>query len=177
MTQPTDELVYQPFGQPTEQPDTAPIAQPAPGSKGPAAPAIQSDTWINVDKPIAWDALRGKVVMVEFWTFDCINCQHVTPYLKGMYADYKNKGFVLIGVHSPEFSYEHDLQNVRDAVAKNGIQYPVAIDNDFANWNRYGNLAWPAMYLVDKQGAVRYRHIGEGDYTEMRQWIERLLAE
>ena len=156
---------------PTSMPDS-PTATP----QGVPAPQIKSDTWIN-SQPLAWESLRGKVVLVEFWTFDCINCRHVIPYLKEMDADYRDQGFTIIGVHSPEFKHEQDLSNVRDAVKDMGIRYPVALDNDFANWNRYNNLAWPALYLVDKQGFIRYTHIGEGAYDETRQWIEQLLEE
>jgi thiol-disulfide isomerase/thioredoxin len=144
--------------------------------EGPVAPLIQSDQWINTE-PLAWEVLRGQVVMIEFWTYGCINCQHVIPSLKGMYADYKDRGFTIIGVHSPEFSHERVLINVQDAVKRLGIEYPVAIDNDFANWRRYRNRYWPARYLVDKRGVIRFTHIGEGGYDETRGWIERLLAE
>jgi thiol-disulfide isomerase/thioredoxin len=142
----------------------------------PLAPPISSQTWIN-SQPLEWNSLRGKVVMVEFWTFDCINCRHVIPYLRGMYDSYRDKGFTLIGVHSPELNYERVLANVQDAVKKMGLQYPIAIDNDFANWNRYHNLYWPAIYLVDKRGVIRYSHIGEGGYEESRAWIEKLIQE
>jgi thiol-disulfide isomerase/thioredoxin len=143
---------------------------------GPVAPAIQSAQWLNT-KPLAWDGLRGRVVMVEFWTFGCINCKNVTPALKDMHADFKDEGFTLIGVHSPEFDYEKKLANVQKAVKDAGITYPVAIDNDFANWRRYRNRYWPAIYLVDKRGVIRYTHIGEGRYEETRRWIELLLNE
>ena len=143
---------------------------------GPVAPEVASDTWLN-SPPLAWNSLRGSVVLVEFWTFDCVNCRDVIPALSGMYDSYKDKGFTLIGVHSPEFQYEHVLTNVRDAVRKLGVRYPVAIDNDYANWNRYRNLYWPALYLVDKRGVIRYTHIGEGGYTATRAWIEKLLGE
>ena len=142
----------------------------------PIAPPIASDTWLN-SQPLSWGSLRGRVVLVEFWTFDCINCRHVIPALSGMYDSYKDQGFTLIGVHSPEFQYEHNLASVKDAVREMGIQYPVAIDNDFANWNRYHNLYWPALYLIDKRGVIRFTHIGEGGYDETRNWIEKLVKE
>jgi thiol-disulfide isomerase/thioredoxin len=141
-----------------------------------AAPPISSDVWLNTP-PLAWDDLRGRVVMVEFWTFGCVNCRNVIPAFREMHADYSGKGFVLIGVHSPEFDYERDLANVERAVRELGIAYPVAIDNDFANWRRYRNRYWPSRYLVDRHGALRYSHIGEGAYGETREWIKRLLAE
>ena len=143
---------------------------------GPVAPAIESATWINT-KPLVWNSLRGQVVMVEFWTFGCYNCQNVLPLMKSLHADYKDRGFTLLSVHSPEFDYEKQLPNVKDAVKKAGITYPVAIDNDFANWRRYRNGYWPARYVVDKRGIVRFTYIGEGGEPETRQWIETLLAE
>lgn len=142
----------------------------------PIAPAIQSDTWLNTN-PIDWPHLRGTVTMVEFWTYGCINCQHVIPAMKAFHADYTAKGFTLIGVHSPEFEHEKKLANVKEAVKRWGIAYPVALDNDFANWRRYRNRYWPALYLIDKRGVIRYTRAGEGGYDETRRWIERLLAE
>jgi thiol-disulfide isomerase/thioredoxin len=147
---------------------------PVPG--GPIAPEVMSDTWLNTD-PLPWDALRGQVVMVEFWTYGCYNCRNVLPELKSMYADYRDRGFTLLGVHAPEFDHERDPANVRKAVQTHGIVYPVVIDNDFANWKRYRNRYWPAWYLVDKRGALRWQHIGEGAYDETRMWIETLLKE
>jgi thiol-disulfide isomerase/thioredoxin len=148
----------------------------APLAVGPMAPRIESDTWIN-SQPLNWDSLRGKVTLVEFWTFECINCQHVFPIMRSIYADYRSQAFTLIGVHSPELSVERDLGNVQKAVKADDLLYPVAIDNDFANWNRYHNEYWPAWYLVDKQGVIRYSHIGEGGEDETRAWIDKLLAE
>ena len=142
----------------------------------PVAPAIVSDAWINT-KPIAWDSLRGTVVMVEFWTFGCINCQNVIPLMKSVYADYKDRGFTLLSVHSPEFDYEKQLPNVKDAVKKWGITYPVAQDNDFANWNAYRNHYWPSLYLIDKEGYLRFSHIGEGDYEKIDAAVRQLLSE
>ena len=157
-----------------------PTAVPASASlllNEPVAPVVQSDTWLNVKQPLVWDALRGQVVMVDFWTIGCINCQHVYPQLKQTYADYKDRGFTIVSVHAPEFDYERKLENVRAAIKREGIEYPVAIDNDYANWNRYRNRYWPAWYLVDKRGVIRFTHVGEGGDGETRQWIETLLAE
>ena len=153
-----------------------PALAESPMPAGPLAPAIQSDVWLNT-QPIDWKSLRGTVTMVEFWTLGCINCQHVIPSLRQFYADYQKRGFTLIGVHSPEFDYEKKLANVKEAIKKWGIAYPVAIDNDFANWRRYRNRYWPALYLIDKRGVVRYTHIGEGGEAETRKWIEALLVE
>jgi thiol-disulfide isomerase/thioredoxin len=151
----------------------SPTRRPA----GPLAPAITSDIWLNTSGPVFWDSLRGKVVMVEFWTFGCINCRNVLPEFKGYHRDFAAKGLIIVGVHSPEFGFEKELANVKTAVRDLGVEFPVAIDNDFANWNRYNNRYWPTRYLIDKQGALRYTHIGEGAYEETRVWIERLLLE
>ena len=141
------------------------------------APELTNNTWLNVDAPLRLADLRGKVVIVEMWTFGCINCQHVIPSLKEWYSKYKDQGLVIIGNHFPEFSYERDLNNVKDAVARYGIEYPVAQDNDGATWRAYKNNYWPALYLIDKQGHIRYVHIGEGNYKETEQNIKALLEE
>ena len=141
-----------------------------------AAPELFNQVWLN-SPPLKLADLRGKVVVVDFWTFDCINCIHVTPALKDWYSKYKDNGLVIIGVHSPEFDYEKDLNNVEEAVARLGVTYPVAIDNDFRTWKAYGNQYWPAMYFVDKAGQLRHVHIGEGDYEYSEQVIRALLAE
>ena len=140
------------------------------------APELTNTVWLNSDSALRWADLRGKVVGLEMWTFDCINCQHVIPWLKSWYATYKDQGFVLIGDHFPEFGFERDLNALKQAVAKEGIQYPVAQDNDGATWNAYRNNYWPALYLIDKHGHIRYVHIGEGDYDETEQNIRSLLA-
>lgn len=141
------------------------------------APELTNDTWLNVDAPLRLANLRGKVVIVEMWTFDCINCQHVMPALKEWHRQYKEAGLVIIGNHFPEFSYERDLENLKTAIVQNDIQYAVAQDNDGATWQAYKNIYWPALYLIDKQGHIRYIHIGEGNYKETEQNIQALLAE
>jgi len=141
------------------------------------APELMNDTWLNVDAPLRLADLRGKVVIVEMWTFGCINCQHVMPSLKDWHAKYKDQGLVIIGNHFPEFSYEADLANLKDAIARNDIQYAVAQDNDGATWKAYRNNYWPALYLIDKQGHIRYVHIGEGRYKETEENIKSLLEE
>ena len=141
------------------------------------APELKNSAWLNTDAPLHIADLRGKVVGIEMWTFDCINCQHVMPYLKDWYARYKDQGFVLIGNHFPEFSYEADLSNLRRAVAKDGILYPVAQDNDGETWDAYNNMYWPSLYLIDKRGHIRYVHIGEGAYDEIEGNLKSLLAE
>ena len=141
------------------------------------APELTNESWLNVDAPLRLADLRGKVVLVEMWTFGCINCQNVMPALKDWYARYKDQGFVIIGNHYPEFSYEEDLTNLKEAVARFDIQYPVTQDNDGATWRAYKNRYWPALYLIDKQGHIRYVHFGEGRYQETEENIKALLAE
>jgi thiol-disulfide isomerase/thioredoxin len=141
------------------------------------APELTNDTWLNVDSPLRIADLKGKVVIVEMWTFGCINCQHVIPSLKDWHSKYAEQGLVIIGNHFPEFSYEQDINNVKDAIAREGIEYAVAQDNNGATWRAYKNHYWPALYLIDKQGHIRYVHIGEGNYSETEENIKALLAE
>lgn len=143
---------------------------------GMRAPDIASQTWLNSDL-IHLSDFKGKVVIVEFWTFGCYNCRNVEPYVKTWHEKYAAQGLVVIGVHSPEFSYEHDLDKVASYLKQHDIRFPVPIDNDFATWNRYGNRYWPALYLIDKQGVIRYVRIGEGGYQDTERIIQRLLAE
>ena len=143
---------------------------------GMQAPDIATTTWLN-SAPIHVEDLKGKVVMVEFWTFGCYNCRNVEPHVKEWHHKYAERGLVVIGVHSPEFSYEHDLDKVKRYLNEHDIRFPVPIDNDFATWNRYGNRYWPAMYVIDKQGVVRYIRVGEGGYQETERIIQALLAE
>lgn len=149
------------------------VANAAVGMK---APEITNDIWLN-SVPLHLHDLRGKVVMVEFWTFGCYNCRNVEPYVKGWHKKYADQGFVVIGVHSPEFSHERNLENVQRYLTEHDIRFPVPIDNDFSTWNRYGNRYWPAMYLIDKRGTLRYVRIGEGGYQETERLIQSLLAE
>ena len=150
--------------------------QPAQGRTGIPAPEIANQTWLN-SEPKRMTDLKGKVVLVEFWTFGCYNCRNVESYVKDWHRKYADKGLVVIGVHSPEFEYEYDIENVKRHIRQNGIQYAVAIDNDFTTWDRYGNRYWPAFYLIDKQGIIRYTRFGEGGYAQTEKQIETLLAE
>ena len=150
--------------------------QPADAMIGKPAPDIATSTWLNSD-PLQMAHLRGKVVMVEFWTFGCYNCRNVEPYVKQWYEQYREQGFEVIGVHSPEFSHEREIENVKRYMKEHDIRFPVPIDNDFSTWKRYGNRYWPAMYLIDKQGIIRYVKIGEGGYVETERQIQALLAE
>jgi cytochrome c biogenesis protein CcdA/thiol-disulfide isomerase/thioredoxin len=130
--------------------------------------------WIN-SRPLSLNGLRGKVVLVDFWTYSCINCLRTLPYLKAWDARYRSKGLVILGVHTPEFAFEHDLGNVREAVKRLGIDYPVALDNGYGTWKAYSNNYWPADYLVDQAGRVRDVHFGEGDYAKTERNIRLLL--
>ena len=127
---------------------------------------------------ISLEEARGeKVVLVEFWTYTCYNCQNAQPYINGYHQKYVDNGLQVIGVHSPEFEFEKDYYNVAAAVQEAGIQYPVVLDNNYATWNAYNNLYWPAWYLVDSDGFIRYKHFGEGAYAETEKKIQELLAE
>ena len=116
-------------------------------------------------------------MLVDFWTYTCINCIRTLPYLKAWDARYRAEGLTIVGVHTPEFPFERDAGNVRDAIGRNGLRYPVAQDNEYATWNAYGNEYWPAKYLIDARGRVRYVHFGEGDDDQTEQAIRDLLAE
>jgi len=134
------------------------------------------DKWIN-SEPLSLAQLRGKVVLVDFWTFACGNCLNTLPAVKSWNQKYKDKGLVVVGVHTPEFPFERDTNNVKRAIERNGITYPVALDNRYATWAAYGNQYWPAFYLIDKHGQVAYTHVGEGDYAQTEAAIRKLLAE
>ena len=141
------------------------------------APELTNETWLNVDSPLRIADLRGKVVIVEMWTFGCINCRNVMPSLKEWQSKYADQGLVIIGNHFPEFSYEQDLENLKNAITENDIQYAVAQDNNGDTWRAYKNHYWPTLYLIDKQGHIRYVHIGEGRYKETEENIKALLKE
>lgn len=141
-----------------------------------AAPDFSGITkWIN-SQPLKIEELRGKLVLIDFWTYSCINCIRTFPYLKKWYDEYKDKGFVIIGVHTPEFEFEKDSSNVEKAVKRFGITYPVAMDNDYKTWQAYSNHYWPAHYLIDQQGIVRFVHFGEGKYQETENAIRGMLG-
>jgi thiol-disulfide isomerase/thioredoxin len=143
----------------------------------PDAPAIiPGGEWINT-KPLTLKDLRGKVVLVDFWTYTCINCIRTLPYLKDWHEKYAEKGLVIIGVHTPEFEFEKNAENVRKAVKDFGLLYPVVQDNDYATWQAYDNHYWPAKYFIDKNGKVRSSHFGEGEYAESEKLIQKLLKE
>lgn len=144
-------------------------------------PATLSDlsgatAWIN-STPLTPEMLRGKVVLLDFWTYSCINCLRTLPYLKAWNAEYKDSGLVIVGVHTPEFPFEKDEANVRKAVHDLGVTYPVAMDNDYRIWRSFNNEYWPAHYFIDATGKVRYHDFGEGDYDQSEKWIRDLLEE
>jgi cytochrome c biogenesis protein CcdA/thiol-disulfide isomerase/thioredoxin len=141
------------------------------------APPIHADgAWIN-SRPLTIQQLKGKVVLVDFWTYSCINCLRTLPHLKAWYAAYHPKGLVIIGVHTPEFAFEHVTSNVRSATKRLGVTWPVVQDNSYKTWDNYANQYWPAEYLIDKQGHVRHTHFGEGEYGQTEQLIRQLLSD
>jgi cytochrome c biogenesis protein CcdA/thiol-disulfide isomerase/thioredoxin len=146
---------------------------PVQGSAAPLDGAVQ---WLN-SPPLTAESLRGKVILVDFWTYSCINCIRTTPYLRAWAEKYRNQGLVIVGVHTPEFAFEKRGENVRRAVSDFGITYPVAVDSDFRIWRAWRNNAWPAFYLVDAEGRVRYSHFGEGRYDRTEAAIQDLLRE
>ena len=144
------------------------------------APGVaQIASWINTpgDRPLAADDFAGRVVLVDFWTYSCINCLRTLPYLTAWDARYRKAGLTILGVHTPEFAFERDRGNVERAVREHGIRYPVALDSEYGTWNAWGNRYWPAKYLIDRRGHVRFYHFGEGDYDETERAIRTLLGE
>lgn len=154
-------------------PDTSEVEDPFSTALG--TPQLRGiEHWIN-SEPLTLEKLKGKVVLVDFWTYSCINCIRTQPYLNSWYDAYHDEGFEIIGVHAPEFSFEKLPENVERAVREAEIRYPVALDNDFATWNSFRNQYWPAKYLIDRDGNIRYSHFGEGNYDEIEAKIRELL--
>ncbi|NVD72585.1 cytochrome c biogenesis protein DipZ [Duganella sp. BJB1802] len=149
--------------------DTLPV-------EGKLPPLTGAVDWLN-SAPLTAAQLKGKVVLVDFWTYSCINCLRSMPYVKAWAEKYRDQGLVVIGVHAPEFAFERDIGNVRKAVKDLGITYPVAVDNDYAIWRAFGNQYWPAHYLIDAKGQIRHHHFGEGEYAQSEQAIQQLLEE
>ncbi|MYM24615.1 redoxin domain-containing protein [Duganella sp. FT135W] len=149
--------------------DTLPVEGKLPSLNG----AVE---WLNT-APLTAEQLKGKVVLIDFWTYSCINCLRTLPYTKAWADKYRDQGLVVIGVHAPEFAFERNVNNVRKAVKDQGINFPVAIDNDYAIWRAFGNQYWPAHYFIDAKGQIRHHHFGEGDYAESEQVIQQLLEE
>ncbi|MNO52237.1 Thiol-disulfide oxidoreductase YkuV [compost metagenome] len=145
-------------------------------AQGPMPSLTGAVEWIN-SPALTNESLKGKVVLVDFWTFDCINCKRTLPYVKDWAKKYEKDGLVVIGVHTPEYGFERIIDNVRDKVKEYGITYPVAIDNNYAIWRNFDNQYWPAHYLIDAKGQVRYTHFGEGSYETQEKVIQQLLEE
>jgi thiol-disulfide isomerase/thioredoxin len=142
---------------------------------GAAPDFLGISNWLN-SRPLSITDLRGKVVLVDFWTYSCINCLRTLPHLRAWYAAYHTHGLEIVGVHTPEFAFEHVLANVRKATRELSVTWPVALDNNYATWNAYSNQYWPAEYVVDRRGHVRSAHFGEGEYAQSEQLIRRLLG-
>ena len=171
-------------GSPMMMSSNSPLAAPANAAARPEQLPIEdtmpslSDAvgWLN-SPPVTMDTLKGKVVLVDFWTYSCINCLRTIPYIRAWAEKYKDQGLVVIGVHTPEFAFERKVDNVKKAIAELKIDYPVAVDNNYAIWRAFENQYWPAHYFIDAQGHVRYHHFGEGDYDQSERVIQLLLAE
>lgn len=142
---------------------------------GVAAPNfVGIKTWLN-SAPLNIAELRGKVLLVDFWTYGCYNCVNTLPHVTRLYDTYKDKGLVVVGIHTPEFAFEKSTDAVRAAIKRHGIRYPVAQDNEYATWNAYHNQYWPAQYIIDKSGKIVFEHAGEGQYQEIERKIQELL--
>jgi thiol-disulfide isomerase/thioredoxin len=152
------------------------VAVIASGDEGGMPDLNGAVAWLN-SPPLSNKALRGKVVLVNFWTYSCINSLRELPYMKAWAAKYKDAGLVVIGVHAPEFGFERDLANVKNAVADLKVPYPVSIDSDHSIWRAFRNEYWPANYIVDAKGRIRYHHFGEGEYEKSERVIQSLLKE
>jgi thiol-disulfide isomerase/thioredoxin len=142
---------------------------------GPAPEFSGIATWQN-SPPLSMQALKGKVVLIDFWTYSCINCVRTLPYIKKWHDKYKDQGLVIVGVHTPEFAFERKTNNVQTAMKRFGIQYAVAQDNEYATWKAYENQYWPAAYLIDRSGTIVLKHFGEGRYDEMEKAIQTLIS-
>ncbi|MES2103145.1 MAG: thioredoxin family protein [Pseudomonadota bacterium] len=156
---------------------SAAAVQAQPVANGPQAPEFAGiEKWLNTE-PLSMQQLRGKVVLVDFWTYTCINCVRTLPYVKSWYDKYQSQGLVVVGVHTPEYPFERSTPNVAAALKKFDIRYPVAQDNRYTTWGAYNNQFWPATYLINKKGQIVYTHFGEGSYQETEAAIRNLLAQ
>ena len=163
---------------PTPASTPVPTATPnPPPPQAPLAPElVGTQEWLN-SQPLKIEDLRGKIVLIDFWTYTCVNCIRTLPYLKVWHSKYADDGLVIIGVHTPEFQFEYEIENVRQAVADYSVGWPVVQDNDYATWDAFNNRYWPAKYLIDQHGVIRYQHYGEGAYAETEVMIRALLEE
>jgi thiol-disulfide isomerase/thioredoxin len=158
---------------------TSPLVSPALAAKpsGRQIPEIQGiEAWLNSD-PIKLSEQKGKVILLQFWTFGCINCQRTLPSIIKWHKDYASQGLLVVSVHAPELAFERSINNVKKAVQQRGITYPVAIDSNFTTWKAFDNQYWPHLFLADRQGILRYDHVGEGAYDQTEQKIRELLSE
>jgi thiol-disulfide isomerase/thioredoxin len=153
---------------------TAPISVAA-ATQATAPDFTGINNWFN-SKPLNIADLRGKVVLVDFWTYGCVNCVNTLPHVTELYAKYRDRGLVVVGVHTPEFPFERSASNVQAALKRHGITYPVAQDNDSRTWNAYRNEYWPAQYIIDQSGKIVFQHAGEGRYDEIERTVARLLS-
>lgn len=160
------------------RPSTSPIVTPESIARSPnQLPEFQGiSEWLNSASPVITRDLLGKVVLVQIWTLGCINCQRTLPYVTSWHKKYAAKGLQTIGIHTPEFAFERDSKNIRRAMTKYGITYPVGVDNNFQTWKAYKNEYWPHLFLADRQGIIRYDRIGEGAYDETEAKIRQLLG-
>lgn len=167
-----------PVSEPTSEPTEVAVSEIAARSEDDKlAPELKDvSSWIN-SEPFTLESQRGKVVLIDFWTYTCVNCIRTLPYIREWHEKYADSGLVILGVHTPEFDFEKDRDNVIDAMQKYSIEYAVAQDNDFGTWRNFENRFWPAKYLIDKDGYIRYTHFGEGSYAETEQVIRGLLEE
>jgi thiol-disulfide isomerase/thioredoxin len=144
----------------------------------PPAPELAGvSMWLNSDAPVSLYRLYGEIIMIEFWTFGCINCVRTLPFMAKMDRRYRRRGLVVLGIHTPEFPHETRAYAGREALADHGLRYKVGLDNSYASWNAYGVEFWPTVFVVNRQGAIAHRHIGEGGYGQTERVIKRLLAE
>jgi thiol-disulfide isomerase/thioredoxin len=141
------------------------------------APELNNEVWLNTDQPVRLAEVRGKVIVLDMWTFGCINCRNVIPSLREWHSKYAAQGLIVIGNHFPEFDYERDVNNLKDAIKRLDVPYAVAQDNDGATWQAYRTRYWPSLFVIDKRGHLRYTHIGEGAYGETERAIRDLLKE
>jgi thiol-disulfide isomerase/thioredoxin len=141
------------------------------------APELNNEVWLNTDRPVRLTDVRGKVVVLDMWTFGCINCRNVIPSLRDWHSKYAAQGLIVIGNHYPEFDYERDVNNLKDAMQRLDVPYVVAQDNNGATWQAYRTRYWPTLFVIDKRGHLRYSHIGEGAYEETERAIQELLKE
>ena len=145
-------------------------------SEGPMPPIVGAVEWLN-SPPLSAQQWRGKVVLIDFWTFGCINCRNALPHVREWHRNYKDQGLVVIGVHTPEFAYEKNIANVKRALSDLDLSFPVAVDNDFAIWRSFQNNYWPAHYFIDAKGQIRFHHFGEGEYDKSERVIQQLIEE